>query len=454
MLIPLFEEEIISRQKLDSEKQIDRDVIVASITPGALPVEIAASIGRRNFGTKGMILGALLMALPGAAAGILLLTFLFMMQSKVLPLIEVASVGVSAFIICLLFQYVGKVISDAKKESRVRQKKVIALIAVVFLLVCEKNIYKILGVEHTPLFAVSTLDILALAFFCIFFSRGIYSIRNIVVMVTLGGIFFLGHGGSGLIDQTLVLPLTEWLMAGLSVYGMIQNIRETDWKYENKGKEIRKDLKSWGLFLLAGCLIPVFFFRETGVFVGKGLLSSLMSFGGGDAYLTIADGLFVQPGLITESQFYNQIVPVVNVLPGSILCKTLSAVGYYVGVQESGSVLIGLLTAIAGFSASVAASCSCFMVVYHLYRNLSSLSAVRIIGRSIRPIIAGLLLNIVLSLCYQGVSVTDGFSIARGWSLGGLGVMVLGDLFLMRFRNWNTAAVVALNVAAALLVFH
>ena len=33
--------------------------------------------------------------------------------------------------------------------------------------------------------------------------------------------------------------------------------------------------------------------REAAGFVGQGAVSSFLSFGGGDAYLSIADGLFV-----------------------------------------------------------------------------------------------------------------------------------------------------------------
>ena len=46
-LIPVIEKEIADRQGIDEKQNIDKDVVVASITPGALPVEIAASIGRR-----------------------------------------------------------------------------------------------------------------------------------------------------------------------------------------------------------------------------------------------------------------------------------------------------------------------------------------------------------------------------------------------------------------------
>ena len=84
-------------------------------------------------------------------------------------------------------------------------------------------------------------------------------------------------------------------------------------------------------------------------FIGKGIISAFMSFGGGDAYLTIADGLFVDTNMVTESQFYGHIVSVVNVLPGSILCKTLCGVGYYLGINISGSIVTGVLFAIVGF---------------------------------------------------------------------------------------------------------
>ena len=64
-LIPIIEQEIAEKQGLDAKQNIDKDVVVASITPGALPVEIAASIGRRGFGRQGMIAGAVMMAQCG-----------------------------------------------------------------------------------------------------------------------------------------------------------------------------------------------------------------------------------------------------------------------------------------------------------------------------------------------------------------------------------------------------
>ena len=82
-LIPVIEKEVVERQGLDIKENIDKDVVVASITPGALPVEIAASIGRRGFGTKGMIAGAVMMALPGTVFTVMLVTILSMFQAKI-----------------------------------------------------------------------------------------------------------------------------------------------------------------------------------------------------------------------------------------------------------------------------------------------------------------------------------------------------------------------------------
>ena len=49
-LIPIFEDVFVGENKLDTKENFDKDIIVASLTPGALPIEIASSIGKRNFG--------------------------------------------------------------------------------------------------------------------------------------------------------------------------------------------------------------------------------------------------------------------------------------------------------------------------------------------------------------------------------------------------------------------
>ena len=109
--------------------------------------------------------------------------------------------------------------------------------------------------------------------------------------------------------------------------------------------------------------------------------------------------------MVTSQQYYNHIVPAVNVLPGSILCKTLAAVGYYMGWNLTGNFMVGILFSIAGFACSVAASSSFFMLAYHLYDYLTTLQVFRIIRKWIRPIIGGLLMKIMVLLCWQSIQI-------------------------------------------------
>ena len=52
-LIPVIEDEVVEKDKIVSEEEFNDDVMIASITPGALPVEVATGIGRQASGLKG-----------------------------------------------------------------------------------------------------------------------------------------------------------------------------------------------------------------------------------------------------------------------------------------------------------------------------------------------------------------------------------------------------------------
>ena len=75
-LIPVIEREVVEEQKIVEKSEYDKDVIVASITPGALPVEIATGLGKQAYGSKGMALAAFLMAFPGVLMTVLMLSVL------------------------------------------------------------------------------------------------------------------------------------------------------------------------------------------------------------------------------------------------------------------------------------------------------------------------------------------------------------------------------------------
>ena len=128
-------------------------------------------------------------------------------------------------------------------------------------------------------------------------------------------------------------------------------------------------------------------YNHTLYYIKNGILSTIFSFGGGDAYLSSAYSLFQKE--ITEQEFYNLIVPLVNVLPGSILCKTLPAIGFVIGRRED--LYTGIALAFLGYYCGVAISCLVFRVVETISNKLKSCSL-------IRPIINGLLLSICMQI--------------------------------------------------------
>ena len=100
-LIPVIEQEVVQEKKLISKEEYDKDIIAATLTPGALPVEIASGVGLQTCGKRGMLAGGIAMALPGSAATVLLMSVLRRFDAGILTQIQYASIGVTAFIMCL-----------------------------------------------------------------------------------------------------------------------------------------------------------------------------------------------------------------------------------------------------------------------------------------------------------------------------------------------------------------
>ena len=364
-LIPVLEREFIgtdeTHEKLDTKENFDKDILIASLTPGALPVELASSLGWRNFGAKGMILGAVFMALPGVAASLLLLTVLSRFRERIGGIMDLLTTLVSFFIIFLIIRYIRKVCRQCRAISRRFYRRAIVVMISVFALSCGKYLYRLLGIDGQPPIVLSTLHILVFSLIAIIVINVIRGLKN-----TRGK------------HQTFMPPalsaagsssdLLVWIMflVTLAIPGMILALR----------------------FNLIGYLS----------FLARGIISVLMSFGGGDAYLAVADGLFVESAIVSSEAFYGDIVAVANILPGSILCKALTAIGYYYGISVTGSLLCGLAFALGGFGCSVSISCLVFGIIFHLYERFSGFRSMQTISHYIGPIICGLLGTVSLAL--------------------------------------------------------
>ena len=397
-LIPVLERETVSKKEMVSKEDFDKNVVVASITPGALPVEIASGIGLSFASYPGMVLGAIAMALPGAIATILLLTLFVSMEAEVLQIVKYIAVPVSVYIICMLLLYVKKAVHIGDKYATSREKLLyIIVVLLVFILNAGKEINLLTGIDWLMFFDLSSIQILGMAFFIIMFNGNGLRVWKSISTVILCVIYVICAGKNN-IDYPSVENGLRIVMMLLSVGSVYKTIKEDNILWNVNWGKLWKCLGIWFAVLFALILPACMITDDVWRFIGKGLMSSFMSFGGGDAYLSMADGIFVQSGMVSDIIFYGQLVIIVNVLPGSILCKTLSGIGYLIGFGTSGDVTIGIAMAVAGFAVSVFGSCSVSVTCSHLYSGLEKFRIFNEISRWIRPIVSGTLLSICLAM--------------------------------------------------------
>ena len=402
-LIPVIYSECVEDKHYVSEEEFDEVVTIANLTPGALPVEIAGGIGHILFGAKGTIAGAFGMALPGVSLLIILLVLLSFLSEGALLKIKYISVGITAYICILLVDYIkgcfekkGTVDEFQGKKISAKIVNIHALIAIllVFILTGEKNIYSLLGLSRTPIFGLSTFEVFILVFFILHINAGEIKASQMIISLVTGIIYVLFKSRSfpwssnyliyGIYALMLVLSIAK-LYFYMKEGRRISSIREHNlWR-----RDILMLLAITGIMLVISLLIN----KKALTFALNGFLSSVMSFGGGDAYLTVADGLFVANGIVDEGVFYESLVPIANVCPGSILCKVLSGIGFFMGSGFS-SIFMALL----GLSVSVMASMAAYGGLCAVYEYAGELPTFTVIKKWIRPIVSGLMITVMGSL--------------------------------------------------------
>ena len=117
-LVPVIESEVVYEKKLIDKDEYTKDVVVANITPGALPVEVAAGVGRKVCGIQGMLLSAVLMGLPGTFLTVLILMLINSSGERILQQILFASAGVTAYIIYMLLMYAKGTFRDCRLQEK------------------------------------------------------------------------------------------------------------------------------------------------------------------------------------------------------------------------------------------------------------------------------------------------------------------------------------------------
>lgn len=407
-VVPILQQTVVEEEQLVTTDQFNDDVVIASVTPGALPVEIAAGVGHDTCGRVGMVAGSCSVALPGVIITLLATTLLSQFSGAVIQQINFLSIGASAYILYVISNYVRASLAAA---DTLRRKLLYPLItAAVFLVTCEKELFRVFGADdHDPIFSIGTASVMLVLFFFTFWLQGDYRPRKLVPTILTSLLYCLCAGKHAFFEGTPIPLLVKLLMLGLIALGLRRDLKD-NLHLPGDGALLRmlKDC-AVSLAVMLVCSIPALLLYDgTADYLIRGCISSLTSFGGGDAYLALAGGMFVTSGLVLHSDFYSQLVPVVNASPGSILCKVLSGVGYYLGYRATGSVGIGLLVALAGFSCAIAMSCVTYSVGAFFYSTLEKSYGFSILKRLIRPTISGLLLTVGLGLFYNCLEIGSG----------------------------------------------
>ncbi|MGI6590501.1 MAG: chromate transporter [Eggerthellaceae bacterium] len=407
-LIPVLEETLVRKRHFISEDEFNKDIVIASVTPGALPVEISAGVGKQAAGPFGMLASAASISLPGVALTVFAMAVLSQFGNEVIQQVGFLSIGALAYILCVLLHYSYTVIFKAKTHRLSVLNALIAL--VVFAMIGESSFVKLTGLTDTlPTVHLSIINVMAVAFFLVFWTHGDYSAKRVVPGAIIAGLYLLGADGSFGLEETPLELVAGLTMLAMALAGLRQEMQGKQHLFDiTRLKDLGKEVAAAACMLVVFCIPALLVYEGTPEFVGRGILSALTSFGGGDAYLALADGLFVTTGLVLYVDFYNQLVPVANALPGSILCKVLSGMGFFIGYRATGDVMVGLAVALAGFSCSISMSSTTFSVVDFFYSGLEHFRSFKMLKKAISPIIVGLMGSVALNLMRSCTTISVG----------------------------------------------
>jgi chromate transporter len=225
-LIPVIEREVVEDQQLVTEDDYNKVVVEACVTPGALPVEIAAGLGHRAGGIKGMLAAALLMAVPGVLITVVILSLLSNASAGVMRQIQCLSIGLGAFISCLLILYAVNSLQMARAAGKRRFCRAAVIMAGVFVLNSGSTLFHLLGIDAEPFFGLSTVQVLALAFFGILYTNCRFNKKNAAVAAAVSAVYVLCVGNNGLLAFAPVKYAVWAVMGVLAVGGAARGIRE------------------------------------------------------------------------------------------------------------------------------------------------------------------------------------------------------------------------------------
>ena len=175
-----------------------------------------------------------------------------------------------------------------------------------------------------------------------------------------------------------------------------------------------KPIRNLFLFLLigvgfAGIVFAITQDERTIEFSLGVLLSSLTSFGGGEAYIAVADAVFVQTGLVSEEVYYSRIIGISSAMPGPVLVTIAAGLGFAYG-SAMGGYLLGWIYGLLAITLAVVATAFGALTLYSCFGVFKESHRLQMIVRYMIPMVCGLLITVGLTLLNQaaGVMTSEG----------------------------------------------
>lgn len=430
-LIPVIEREIIEKNNLITKEEFASDMVIQGITPGAFPIKSATSLGISfNSGGQAVAL-AYATSCVGAILAIIFSVILSVLSPSALSWVEYIGVGISAFVIVIIGKFVIKVPKEAYKNKTLIFCALLMLFAIFFSFGSRLEQFISLFTHsavnlHLP--ELSTVTILLLGLNFVFITNlqlklSVNVIIRYIFAITLTVLAVLCMAKSPVISaQWLKYTVYALITISISVALALDFIkaRKTA-KADNAAQPSERRLKktiTTPLIAIGISLVPFILiggasafltampFGEFMSYVGNSILSVITTFGGGTAYISVAEGMFITSGALPSSLFWSQIVPISNALPGPLLVKMLAGIWYNLSMISGAGMAVNILMSVFGVVLGITTTVTLFLLVYMLYRSLSSLSIFAQIKMAILPLIAGLLIPTVMSMFNNMIKVS------------------------------------------------
>jgi chromate transporter len=459
-LIPVVERELLQNRRAMGEDDYLKHTVTANITPGALPVKLGAGCGWQLGGAGGSLAGAWGVTLPGVLLTIVVMALFGVIGNKAIGYFNAASVGISAFIIFLLCGYIKKTVRGGRRGIN------ILICAAAFVLTGGHEVRSLLALigglsPKPPLLDISTVSLMALAFFIIF-SLEFAPPKRLRPLIFLLGALYVFFSGNYSRTLGLDLPrritpvlmvlfcLILFLLRKKTVRPGLPGIGDSSLRRRTAGLLVLMFLPALACTAAAALFYPAL---NAPAFILRVCFSTLSSFGGGEAYISVADGFFVQAGFIPPEIFYTRLVPAANALPGPILIKIAAGAAFVFGFSEASFPGACLMAASAASAAlGICGALAVLAVVFYDPLRDSRLAAG--LTRYIPPLICGLLISTSCSMLCEGIRIMTAGRVHPWLSLGGIIGWVVLLFIINRLRHFPDPVLLLFSAGVSLALIR